>query len=83
MGIVVARKLKYNLISLLSTRHDRDVRRDSDVFTKISSHPETNPTPRKPPKNNHSEQEWVKSQESTFTKWANNHLKGTGKQVRT
>ena len=54
-----------------------------NVFDLLGSHPETNPkasTPRK--KSGSAEPTWVKEQEKTFTRWINQHLRGTDYSVQ-
>ena len=58
--------------------------RSHDVFTLISSHPETNPRSRKP-SNGQAEpppKEWVQTQARTFTEWINNQLAGSEHRIR-
>lgn len=51
-----------------------------DVFTVISSHPSTNPSPRKID-DTQKEKKWVQQQEKTFTRWVNRQLEGAGLSI--
>ena len=63
----------------LSCRYSRDKhsKPGRDVFSKLTDHHETNPTPRKPARSTYTptkqpaKREWVQKQRNLYTKWIN------------